>query len=195
MRPPDVAFLIALLTTLVVAIRVAWHLVRGQRASTLRLGRRWGLGAACYIVVLLAVSLFQPGRTLSPGENECFDDWCIAVDESARTVPERITVEVRLSNRGRGRPQAEPDAYVYLMADGGHVVQAKSIEHRDSIGGVVPAGESRTVRVMFDVPPQLVVRGLVKARRSRFPASFIIGDPSSWLHRPTIHTLARKGPR
>lgn len=190
MRIPDLVFLLSVLTTIVVAIRVAWHLLRGQRATARRLGVRWSLGAVCYFAVLFTMSLLQPGRSLPPGETECFDDWCIAVDGLDRASTPRITVAVRISNRGRGRPQAEPDAYVYLVDDSGHKLPATpSAPSEVTIGGSVRAGDSRTVRVAFDIPANLVACGLVKARRSRFPASIIIGDPSSLFHRPTVHLL------
>ncbi|HEX7681796.1 MAG TPA: hypothetical protein VF713_26995, partial [Thermoanaerobaculia bacterium] len=50
----------------------------------------------------------------------------------------------------------------------------------------VAPGASFQSRLAFDVPPDAHHLGLVKASHGWFPVRFIIGDPGSWLHRPTI---------
>lgn len=200
MQITDLLFLAAAAATVVVACRVAWRLAFGPRASVTRIVGRWAVGAACYATALLGASWLQPGRVIPVGENECFDDWCIAVTgvEHPETVETRrpsgtwLAVTLRISNRGEGRPQAEPDAYVYLRDADGREVQATAASDRDapSIGEVVAVGQPRIVRVMFDVPKEMAAPALVKARRSRFPGLVIIGDPVSVRHRPTMHQLS-----
>lgn len=62
-----------------------------------------------------------------------------------------MVVTLRVSNRGRGRSQAEPDAYVYLRDDEGREIQASTAPATGaSLGESVPAGDSRLVQVVFD---------------------------------------------
>jgi len=202
MQITDLVFLVAMLATLVTVIRAIWRLIRGPRRSALRILQHWALGAVAYAVLLIGASLTQGRRTVAVNEDECFDDWCIAVVSAERQADPvadqaasvRTTVTLRISNRGRGRPQAEPDAYVYLLDDRGREIRAATpgaaMGGMDTeIGGVVPAGESRVVTVAFDVPREAVAPVLVKARPGWFPSFFIIGDPVSLLHGPTVHAL------
>jgi len=196
MHLADLVLLVALLASSVVVVRVAWYSVRGPRNLARRIARDWAIGVVCYAIVLLAVSLVQPGRSIPLGEDECFDDWCIAVvqmepSDSVDGIHRPIVVTVRISNRGRGRAQAEPDAYVYLRDESGRELPAAVTRGKAAIGDVVPAGQSRDARVEFDVPRDMVGPVLVKARGARFPANIIIGDPASYLHRPTVHLLTR----
>jgi len=191
MHLTDLLFLVAMLATLVAFIRTLWRLVRGDRAAARRTATWWAVGAAAYFAVLLVVSMIQPGRVVPLGDDECFDDWCIALT-AAQPRDARLVVTLRVSNRGRGRAQAEPDAYVYLRDDAGHDIQQAAIAAPTAaplLGDRVPAGKAQLVEAMFDVPRDAHALSLVKARRARFPGNVIIGDPGSLLHRPTVHSL------
>lgn len=192
MQFADLVFVIALCAIVASIGRVLWRLVRGPRASAVGPFLQGAAIAGCYGAALLGASAIQPGRTVPLGVDECFDDWCIAVTAVRAPIPTatRLTVMLRVSNRGRGRAQAEPDARVYLRDLRGRrldPVEEASVER--SIGDTVPAGESREVEVTFDVPTDFEVAGLVKTRRFNFPQIVLIGDPSSLFHRPTVHDL------
>lgn len=197
MQIADLVFLLTLIAMLATVVRVLWRLVRKGRASAARALLQGAAIAGCYAVALLAASAIQPGRTVPLGENECFDDWCIAATAvrlgDPRTLAPtemRVIVHLRVSNRGRGRAQAEPDALVYLRDQRGRRLDpVAAAGPGPSIGDTVPAGESREVEVAFDVPGDFVVEGLVKTRRFNVPQIVLIGNPSSLFHRPTLHTL------
>jgi hypothetical protein len=191
MHLTDLLFLVAMLATLVAAIRILWCLARGAPGVARRTAVGWAVGALVYFTVLLVVSRVQSGRVVPLGDDECFDDWCIAVTAMERHDG-RMVVTLRVSNHGRGRTQAEPDAYVYLRDDGGHELQPSALataEATASLGDQVPPGQAQTVQAVFDVRSDDNSLSLVKARRARFPGIVIIGDPSSLLHRPTVHAL------
>ena len=50
-------------------------------------------------------------------------------------------------------------------------------------------GGSFQSRLAFDVPADARHLGLVKGSHGWFPLRLIIGDPQSWLHRPTVTPL------
>jgi hypothetical protein len=196
MHVTDLLFLAAMLATVAAVILAFWRLVSGSRDAARRTAIWWASGAAVYLAVLLVVSLVQPGRVVPLGSDECFDDWCIAVTAAERNEA-RMVVTMRVSNRGRGRAQAEPDAYVYLLDTDGreiHPSSTASPESAASLDDRIPAGQSRTLQVTFDVPGGARSLSLVKARRTRFPGNVIIGDPASLLHRPTVHALGAASP-
>ena len=65
---------------------------------------RLGAAAAAYLVVVIAVSAFSPQRVLRLGDDQCADDWCIAVQgvRCDRTGAGRVyDVTFRLASRAR----------------------------------------------------------------------------------------------
>lgn len=150
-----------------------------------------------YGIALVTASVSQAGRVIPLAQDECFDDWCIAAVDARVTNPgtaastdRRLAVTVRISNHGRGRAQAEPDAVVYLRdGQGRRLDPVAASSTAPSIGDRVPAGESREIAVAFDVPQGFAVDGLVKVRRSNFSGVVLIGGPSSLFHKPTLHAL------
>ena len=123
------------------------------------------------------------------GEPECFDDWCIAVVRARRRDSvEQVTV--RVSNRGAGKSQAEPDAFVYLRgADGTKIDAQLSAPDAQRIGDAVSAGAYHDVDVEFALPSTMTRASLVKTRHAKFPSIIVIGDPSSVMHSPAVHAL------
>lgn len=190
MHPGDLLFLATALVTVVAALRASWRLFRGSRRAARLIVTRWAVGAAAYLAALLVVSLVRPARGIALGDDECFDDWCVAVT-ATESRGSLIVVTLRVSNRSRGRSQAEPDAYVFLRDEGGReFLPFIASAQRFALGDRVPAGESRTLTATFEVPVDAHDPVLVKARRARFPGILIIGDPASLMHRPTTHRLA-----
>ena len=192
MHLADLVFLAAALATVITVGLLLSRLVRGQSDAARRLAIRWGSAATAYFAVLVIVSLVQPGRVVPLGQDKCFDDWCIAVT-GAEPRAGRLDVTLHIANRGRGRTQAEPDAYVYLRDDEGRefaAVTAAAASTAAAVGDQVPAGQVLVVHETFDVPAVAPSLALVKARRARLPGNVIIGDPTSLLHRPTLHALA-----
>lgn len=75
----DLLFLVLFLAsvgTLIVASVVA---LRGRRARALVLLKRLGIVAALYLFVVIVVAALTPQRFLHVGDDQCSDDWCIAV--------------------------------------------------------------------------------------------------------------------
>jgi hypothetical protein len=115
------ALVLCVFASLVILLTAAYRLIRGRRASALRLLAGWGLGVFVYLTVSVAVSLVRPARVIELGQNWCFDDWCIAVERvrhiASPNQPWRRSAVWTLAEPARnwaGRlsvPQAEYDSH------------------------------------------------------------------------------------
>jgi hypothetical protein len=180
------------------ALGVSVSLVRREREKVLR-GVTWIAGVwVVYLAMLVTVSLVQPQRVVAMGQEQCFDDMCFAV-VGAEEVPgflirdgsRLVRVSVRVSNRGRGRPQSEGLIRAYLVD-----AQGRRWEESTGVGGVrltarVAAGDSVVSEPVFKVAGDATGLELVFTHGWKQPGVLVIGDSDSWLHRRTVVKLGR----
>ncbi len=173
-------------------------LVRRERRRTRRgliaLALVWGV----YLLMLVTVSLTQPGRVAAPGVSQCFDQMCFSVagvEEvagfSARGLERErlVRVAVRIVNRDHLRAERESGLRSYLVDRAGQrwseIMGLSGV--RSSV--LVSAGGSTVSEPVFTVPRDATGLGLV-LHHGRFASRLlIIGDPESWLHRPEVMLL------
>ncbi len=198
------------LTELLLAGLVLWTLIGvvGTVISAMRGdGRRAKRGAAwiagtwsVYLLVLLAVSLRTRQRSMAMGEEQCFDEMCFGVagadevegfqargQERARLV----RVRIRMTNHGRGRPEAEALIRAYLV-DG----EGRRWDEVRGLSGVrltskVAARGATVSEPVFRVARDATHLSLVLTHGGWQPGVLVIGDPDSWRHRPTVMRLER----
>jgi hypothetical protein len=103
----DLVFILVFLTSLGFLGGAAVAAIRGRRAVAAQRLRRLFTGLAAYMAVVLLVGIVTPQRTLSLGDPQCSDDWCIAVTGAASTplapAQRRVDVEFRLASRARAK--------------------------------------------------------------------------------------------
>lgn len=207
----DLLFLFVVLATaaLLAAVIGAWAAGRPRLA-----GRLLALGAAgliLYLGAIAVVSLASPQRVLAVGENRCFDDWCVAVEDvmatdvlgqgesSVQADGVFYVVTLRISNHARGRVQRAASAAVHLLDGQGRTYAASPRGQAAFMvqqGATAPltatlgVGQSLEVVQVFDLPPDAHDLGLTVEHPVGFsPGWLIIGDDASWLHKPTIVRL------
>jgi hypothetical protein len=177
---------------------VSVSLVRQEREKALR-GVAWIVGVwVVYVAALVTVSLVQPQRVVAMGQEQCFGDMCFAVVR-VEEVPgflirdgsRLVRVEVRVSNRGRGRAQSEGLMRAYLVD-----AQGRRWEESAGVGGVrltvrVAAGDSVVSEPVFKVAGDATGMELVFTHGWKQPGVLVIGDSDSWLHRRTVVKLGR----
>ncbi len=200
MRVTELLLVGLLLWTLLGAGGTAVWAVRGDR-NRARHGVLWIGGVwAVYLLVLVAVSVRQQGEQMMVSQEQCFGEMCFAVtgadeiegflargQERARL----IRLKVRVTNRGRGRPQGESLVRASLV-DG----QGRKWEEVRGLSGVrlttmVAAGNSVVSEPVFRVSKDATRLGLVLTHGRWQPGVLVIGDPDSWMHRPTVMRLDR----
>jgi len=206
----DLLFLVSMLGVAVAAVRVIYLLIRTRWRAAGRAASWLLMFIAAYMLVLAGFSIAEPRQEVAIGTPQCFDDWCITVEKASRQDDIGTTratgtfcvATVRVSSRAKRRPQRETDVRVYLLDDRGRRFDVSSAGQRaleqQGLAGLpltsfVDAGGAFEIRLAFDVPRDVRQLNLVKTSWSWFPFRLIIGDPQSWLHRPTVVPLPFPG--
>ncbi len=176
----DLLFILVVLATAATLLVAAGLALSGNRRGASSLLKGYGLFLGTYLLIVIAVSLFTRPRTFRVGEPQCFDDWCIAVEQVHHTNDQReavYDVTLRYFNRARGRPQRERNVTVYLIDDHGRRYDPDTSPATVPFDRVVPAGESVTAARVIKTPPDAHIKGVVVAHEGGFPITwFIIGE-------------------
>ena len=139
----------------------------------------WGIAVAAYLLVVLAVSALAPRRVLNLGDQQCSDDWCIAVESAQREVmPDHAVyrVTLRLSSRALRVAQRETGLSVYLLDGGGRRYDALPRVNDVPLDVQLAPGESANAVRVFHVDPTAQDLVCVVAHEGGFPIGwFIIG--------------------
>jgi hypothetical protein len=188
----DLVFIAVFFTALAMLVATGLAAVRRRRALALARLRRLGILAGGYLGIVVLVSLVTPRRVLKIGDEQCWDDWCIAVTDAQRQAADgtqSYVVTFRVSSRARRRVQRERDVYVYLMDDRKNCYDP--VPDNDAVAFDVqlqPQDGVDTTR-RFDLPadardPVLVVS------HGWGPGKFVIGDSESLFHKRTVVRLS-----
>jgi hypothetical protein len=177
----DLLFIVLFLIALGI---LAGALVAALRSHPDRARRRLrglGLGTALYMVVVTVVSVVSPRRVAALGEDQCSDDWCIAVTDIAHTGTGTIdtyTVAFRLSSRARRVTQRERFVVAYMRDGTGQRYDAGPGRGQPPFDASLGPGESRFTSRTFEVAAHAVGIGVVVAREGGlgFPGCCIIGE-------------------
>jgi len=192
--PFDLLFLVLFLVGVGTLFVAALAALRGRLARALVLLRRLGVVAAVYFGALLLVSALTPQRYLAIGDDQCSDDWCIAVQTAQHERTSngfQYDVTFRLSSRARRIAQRERFVAVYLRDAGGREYAPIADATAVPFDTLLRAGENVSAARRFLIPLDAGVVGLVITRvgGGRFPGCCIIADEASLLHRRTLVTL------
>jgi hypothetical protein len=187
----DLLFILVILASVVTLLTAVLNLLRGRWQQAIRLLAKCGVCLAIYLGVGIVVSLVSPQRVLGLGENRCSDDWCIAVDDVARsTSPSgaEYVVTFRMSSRARRVPQRENGVVVYLVDEKGRRYEVAPNPSAAPFNVVLQPGQAITTIRRFNVSGESGKLGVVVAREgsNSIPGRFIIGDDASLFHKPTI---------
>ncbi|MGE5176707.1 MAG: hypothetical protein ACM3JJ_10070 [Hyphomicrobiales bacterium] len=203
----DLVFIVSLLATVGLVVRALVQLLRGRSERAARTGLGLAAFLAIYALVLVTVSLASSGDVVPIGEEQRFDDWAIAVtnvervDRIGDTAPDGAfwIVSVRVASHARRRRQRETDVHTYLLDGRGRRYEVSprgqaALERANLAGppltSILDPGGSFESKVAFDVARDAEGVAFVKQNHAWFPGLFIIGEPASFLHRPTRVLLA-----
>ena len=188
----DLIFIAAALTTVVTLISVVVAIVRRRRIQALRTLRTYGICAMVYMAASIAVAFARPQRVLSKGEDWCFDDWCLTVDDS-RTIaagPQTTyTVDFRVFSRARRVEQRALGAWIYLMDERGRMYSPESDATVAPLDVLLQPGESVATSRTFRVPADAQDLGLVTGHGGSYcgiGSILIIGEGGCLFNKPTM---------
>jgi hypothetical protein len=192
MRPFDLLLIAVFLATVVTLLSAAVFALRGRGSSAIVLLRRWCICVGVYFSIVVLASVFWPRRVLQVGDQRCFDDWCIAVENTSRQSARgglHYLITLRLSSTARRVTQRENEVVVYLTDDRGR--RYDPVPDRSAVPLNVQLGpqESVTATRSFELPADAREPGLVIAHEGGFPIGWFIIGYETWFHKPTIVRL------
>ena len=188
----------ALVTAVVAVVLRRWVLARSLAVAVILV---W----AVYLGVGTVVAVKAPQHIMAVGEDRCFDEMCFAVTGWNR-MPSTSSgrywylVDVRITNRSRGRAQRELGRKGVLIDRSGRVyevseagMRAKSPVGTPPFPGLdaeVGPRQSLTTQLIFDLPADVGSPGFALGSNLAFnPARIVIGDEDHFLHWPTVVPL------
>ncbi len=162
----DLLFIATFLFVSVSALAAVILLVWRRNAAAKKMSLVFAVYLSVYFGILIATSILSKQRMVAMGENQCFDEWCLrVVDVAYAAAPKSgntlaiVTMEV--SNRGRARPQSEPQTFVYIVDDRGNTYwqsREAQAEYERSHGrsraltSMITAGDTISVKQIFELP-------------------------------------------
>jgi hypothetical protein len=172
----DLLFIVLFLLSVVVLVSALVTALRGHPALALRRLRTLALATLAYMAIVAAVSLVMPRREVAVGENQCSDDWCIAVDD-ARQLTDSTVVPFRLTSRARRVTQRERFVVVYLRDSAGRRYDPDPAPDQPPFDVSLAPGASVSTRRVFRVPRNTRGLGVIVTREGDvpFPRCCIIG--------------------
>ena len=183
------ALVFAIVVTLVLAGLAA---IRGRGARARASLRRLGAGVGVYLGILVLVSVVSPRRILNVGDDQCWDDWCIAVTNVLRRDTDdgrSYEVTFRVASRARRRAQCERGVIVRLMDDLGRCYDPVPAPAALSFDVLLEPHQAVYISRMFNVPADAHDPAVVVSHEGWFPGLFIIGDAGSLFHKRTSMRL------
>jgi len=177
------ASVISVITAIVVAIR-------GSRARALRILVRLAVCAAIYVGIVYVATAFSTRRVYRLGEEQCFDEWCVAVDGVQRAPKQAVTdyeVQARVLSHSRGRPQREGLATDIYLLDS-EWKRYDPIRKGDEIplNVLLQPGQSLTTHRSFELPSSAHNVAVVVGHDDPFPICLIIGECGAFHKRPVV---------
>ncbi len=171
----------------------------------LRLALAMVLAWAAYLGVGTVVAIRAPQHIMALGEERCFDEMCFAVMGYNRTPSSNAgksfyLVDVRITNRSRGRAQRENGRKGVLIDRSGRIyevsrdgMEAMSVAGAPPYPGLdaeVEPGQSLETKLVFELPTDVDYPGFALASDLAVnPARIVIGDEEHFLHWPTVVPL------
>jgi hypothetical protein len=190
----DLLFLVLFFAGVIALTAAGVLATRGHHVRALATLQRLAMAAAAYMSVVVVVSLLTPQRFIVVGEDQCSDDWCIAVravNRQSATAAVQYTVAFRLTSRAGRVAQRERSVVVYLRDSRGRRYDPDrdaSVVPFDTL--LAPRQTLEAVR-RFSVPSDAQIVGLVVTREGGTPGPgcCIIGAEGSVFHKRTIVRL------
>src|SRR5262245_36818389 len=178
----DVVMLLAAAVVVVLGLAAAVQVTRRRLSAAAGLAAAAALLVTVYVGVDAGVGLASRPPQLRPGDTKCFDDWCVSMTGAHRDPVEgTLLVDVRVENRGRGRPMRSNLARAYLEAPGRqHVAPSNG----QALRALVEAGQGVDIQLLFPAPRSLQDTRFVVEEGSDGlgPGTFEISGEGSLFH-------------
>ena len=186
----DPVFILVALGTLGAILVIVFKLVTGKFRAAGRVALVWLGVLTTYMAVVVIVAAASPGTQLAMNQDDCSDDWCMAVTHVAiapKPDGAEVTVTFRVSSIARRVTQRERGVTVWVRDTDGRHYDGDAGPHDEPFDRPVGPGETFTTTRTFLLPPGAQPADVVLTRGGGlpFPGCCVIADPNSLLHRKT----------
>jgi hypothetical protein len=189
----DLLFILIFLATIVALTTAAFRVIRGHGRKSLRVLSVSAVSLAVYFAICCATTLLTPRRVLNLHEPQCFDDWCVSLENAIemRDGPNvKHAIIVRIFSQAKRISQRENAIAFYMEDDRGHRYPALSNPSDTPTNVLLRPGESITLSRGYEIPPNAHLAGFVVTHEGGFPIGwFIIGENQSLFHKEPITRL------
>lgn len=201
----DLLLILMVLCTAAAFVTVVVAVARRRWAFARRLALVATLAWIVYLGVGTVVALTAAQHIMARGEDRCFDEMCYAVTGWSRTPSttagrSSYIVDVRITNRSRGRAQREIGRKGVIIDRSGQVYEASGegmiakptmdAPPYPGLDAEVEPGQSLETKLVFDLPGNVENPGFALGSNLALnPARIVIGDEAHFLHRPTVVPL------
>ena len=187
----DLVFLAVVLTTSITLVASGLLLLRGRRAAAAKRAGHLALGLAAYMGVVTVVSALTQPREIALGEDQCSDDWCVAVVSAVASPSGSAThldVGFRLSSRALRVSQRERFVVAYVLDSEGRRYDAEVAPADVPFDTLLGPGGSVRASRSFLLPRDAHDLSVVVAREGdfAFPRCCIIGQ-GPFHEYPIVH--------
>jgi hypothetical protein len=189
----DLLFILIFLSTVVAVATAIFQAIRGHWRKSLRVLSVSAVSLAVYFAICCATTLLTPRRVLGINEPQCFDDWCVALENviEMRDGPNvKHAITVRIFSEAKRATQRENGIAFYMEDDRGHRYPVLSTPSDTPTNVLLQPGESVTLSRGYEIPPGTHLAGFVVTHEGGFPIGwFIIGEGQSLFHKEPITHL------
>jgi hypothetical protein len=188
----DLLFLLSMLATAVTILVLLVLLVRMRFQTVLKVLRIYAVCAVAYILTGVAISYATPQAILSMGDQWCFDDWCLVVNNVSRTPAAQDVdyhVSMRIFSRARRVSQRAKGAWIYLIDGSGRLYPPVSDASDVPLDLLLQPNESVNASRAFRLPQSAHPVGLITGHGGAYcgPMSFLVmGDSACLFKKPKM---------
>lgn len=188
----DLLFIVLLLTSVGSLATAAWLALRRQFGRSRTILTRLLTGAVIYFATVIGASLILPRKVWAVGDPQCFDDWCISLTGSRRTLQQdqvSYVIDLRLFSRARGIRQREKNLAVYLTDSQGRRYDPVTDQNATPFSVLLGPGEAVTASRLFLLPANAAEVAAVITHEGGFPIGWFIVGYDTWFRKPPIVRL------
>jgi hypothetical protein len=192
MTPFDLLFLLLFLTAAVSLILTGGFALSRQYSRARRILWRLLLGAATYLLIVIAVSLLTPRRALKLGDARCFDDYCVSVIAAHKTPQGNYvhySVDLQLSSHALRVPQRERNLVLYLTDSHSRRYDPQVAPSDTPFDVLLQPQQSVVATRTFLLPADATNVAAAITHEGGFPIGWLIIGYETWFHKPPLIAL------
>lgn len=183
-------FLLVALASAIILIVVAIKAIAGRGKSALRLLGIWAACMLVYFGICVATAARMQQRVLQFKEPQCFDDWCIEIDDVTHATAasqEKYDATIRIFSEAKRVTQREKSVTVMLQdASGNRFAASPAAAGEPPFDSQLAPGDSVTTHREFQVPAGVRPAGIVIVHTGFDMGWLVIREGQNIFHKEPI---------